>query len=132
MDAHEEEEQARHDRRQDERGKLSRLEAENTKMWSDFDALKATWLANERAKDAEIERLADALKPFADPTNWDNAGGAILWLGERLEPWDFAAKALEQRAPSCPKCNGAGQKLVEITNHGERNELTMVRCDCQS
>lgn len=41
---------------------IARLTAENAKMWTDFDVLKATVLANERAKDAEIEALRAALQ----------------------------------------------------------------------
>ncbi len=44
---------------------INRLKAENAKMWADFDALKVIVLANESAKDAEIDRLRAALKPFA-------------------------------------------------------------------
>lgn len=41
--------------------RIAALEATNAKMWADFDALKATVLANEQEKDAENERLRETL-----------------------------------------------------------------------
>lgn len=57
-----------------------RLKAENAKIWADFDVLKATVLANERAKDAEIERLTAALKRITKTSyyEWEFRDGAVI------------------------------------------------------
>lgn len=33
-----------------------------------------------------------------------------------------------QPLPLCRPCNGSGQLLYEVTNHGERNERVLDKC----
>lgn len=92
--------------------------AEIERMQADRDQCKE--LA--RLSEQDNDRLRAALKVC---TSTSSSTSTICWWSRRTVGF------LPALRPPCKRCGGKGSYIVEITNHGERNEFFQEVCkDC--